>query len=110
MKKGIKGIVCLFAVLLFLGVFDMQVQAQEEKTILPGIYVEDISLEGKTAEEAKAAVEEYVDRLKGKVITLSVISGNEVQVTPQDFGFSWSNQEIIEEAAGVGQKGNIVQR
>ena len=110
MKKGIKGLVCLFMAFLFLGTFDMQVRAQEEKTILPGIYVEDISLEGKTAEEAKAAVEEYVQQLKSKVITLSVMNGNEVQVTPQDFGFSWSNIEIIEEAAGIGQKGNIVKR
>lgn len=110
MKKGIKGLVCLFMAFLFLGTFDMQVRAQEEKTILPGIYVEDISLEGKTAEEAKAAVEEYVQQLKSKVITLSVMNGNEVQVTPQEFGFSWSNVEIIEEAAGIGQKGNIVKR
>ncbi|MBQ8597357.1 MAG: VanW family protein [Lachnospiraceae bacterium] len=110
MKRCIKGIVCLLAVLVLSGTAELRTQAQEEDRILSGIYVEDISLEGKTAGEAKEAVEEYIEELQTKVITLVAINGNEVQVTPQDLGFAWSNPEIIEEAVAIGQKGNIVQR
>lgn len=110
MKKGIKGFLCLLAAFILCGTLELRVQAQEEKTILSGIYVEDISLEGKTEQEARAAVEAYVEELKTKVLTLIAINGNEVQITPQDIGFVWSNPEIIEEAAALGQKGNIVQR
>lgn len=110
MKKIIKGMVCLLLTFLVMGTFDMQVQAKEEKTILPGIYVEDIALEGKTSEEAMTEVENYVEQLKAKAITLVVMGDNTVEVTPGDFGFTWSNKEIIEEAASLGQKGNIVQR
>lgn len=110
MKKCIKGFLCLIAVIVLCGAVELKVQAQEEDRILSGIYAEGISLEGKTAQEAKEAVEAYIEELKTKVITLVVINGNEVQVTPQDLGFSWSNPEIIEEAVTIGQKGNIVQR
>lgn len=110
MKRSIKGILCLIAVFVLCGTIELSAQAQEEDRILSGIYVEDISLEGKTAQEAKTAVEGYIEELKTKVITLVSINGNEVQVTPGDLGFSWSNPEIIEEAARIGQKGNIVQR
>ena len=123
MKKFIKGIICFSFIFMIAG---WQVQAQDmaqpsaragaqddawkENRILPGIYIEDISLEGKNAKEAQTLVEEYVNGLSGKRIALTGIDGNTVEVTPEDVGLHWSNQGIIEEAAQIGQRGNVIQR
>lgn len=82
----------------------------QEGRILNGVYVEDISMEGKTPEEATKIVEDYVADLCTKNITLVAVGGNEVQITPADVGFSWENPAVIEEALALGQRGNIVQR
>lgn len=110
MKSVAKGIGGLFLACLFWGLWGSQAKAQEENRILSGIYIEDMSLEGKTAGEARAMVEDYVEGLSSKKITLMAVDGNGVEITPADVGLYWSNQEIVEEAARVGQAGNVVQR
>ena len=115
MKRWRKSLICFSLVAVLLGLCGTQAQASEkegeEKRILPGIFIEEISVEGKTAAEAKALVESYVsDNLSGKVITFVAIDGNSVEITPADIGLRWSNPEIVEEAADIGQKGNVVQR
>lgn len=107
MKKFTKGLV--FFGLVFL-VSVLPVKAQEENKILGGIYAEEMSLEGKTAAEAQKMIEEYVEGISTKVITLVAVDGNEIQVTPAQIGLKWSNPEIIEEAARIGQTGNVIQR
>lgn len=108
--KFVKGMLCIFLSCLVIGLMGIQVRAQEENKILSGIYIEDISLEGKTAEEARKMIEDYVVALCQKEITLIAVGGNEVKITPADIGFYWSNKEIVDEAAAIGQRGNIVQR
>lgn len=111
MKKLIKGIICAGLILMTALIPVIQVRAQEEENkILPGVYVEEMSLEGKTESEAKSLVEDYVGSLSDKVITLIAVGGNEVQIKVSDLGLCWSNQEIINEAVNIGQTGNVVQR
>lgn len=111
MKKFVRGFACLGLILAVIVLPRMQVRAQEEENkILAGIFIEDMSLEGKTLQEAKAMVEDYVESIQGKVITLIAVDGNQVQVTPADMGLTWSNQDILDEAANIGKTGNIVQR
>lgn len=110
MIKLIKKIMGIGLFSVIIGVTGMQVHAQEENRILPGIYVEDISLGGKTAEEAQSELSNYVEELSQKEIPLVVVGGNQITITPADIGFHWVNQEIVEEAASIGQKGNVVQR
>lgn len=110
MKKIIRGILCLGIACSVIGMSRIQAKAQEEYKILSGIYVEDMSLEGKTAKEAKAMIDAYINGLSSKVITLTALDGNVVEITPSQAGLSWSNQEIVNEAAQIGQSGNVVQR
>lgn len=110
MKKTVKGIACLWAVIVMALFQEIQVNAQEEATILPGIYIDDMSLGGMTVSDAKTMVHDYVDSLSEKVITLMAVDGNSVDITPVDLGLSWNNQSVVEEAAKIGQSGNIVQR
>lgn len=110
MNRLFKGIICSSLCFFVLGMTGTQVHAEEENKILPGIYADEMSLEGKTPKEAKDMIEGYVKELSGKEITLVAVDGNEVIVTPADLGFGWSNKEIVDEAATIGQRGNVVQR
>ena len=57
--------------------------------VLPaGITAGSQSLAGMTAEEAKAAVQEYVDGLSAQSVTLSV-DGQDVATTAGELGFHW---------------------
>lgn len=84
--------------------------ARESETILDGVYVDTIALGGKTEAEARALVSEYVTELEKRNITLLAIDDNTVSITPADIGFTWSNPDIIGEAAALGKAGNVIQR
>lgn len=110
MKKIVNGILCIGIAVMMFGTLKMQTQAAEKDTLLSGIYIEDMSMEGKSVEEARDMVEDYVDGLLSQTIILVSVGGNEVSITPADIGFYWSNQNIVEEAARIGKSGNIVER
>ncbi len=103
-KAGILTFACMLT--LFIGV---PVQAAEE-TIKAGIYIGDIDVGGMTEEEAVEAVNTYVDSLKPIEITLKAANAGEVQVTADELGIAWTNQEVIREAAQIGQEGNVIAR
>lgn len=101
----------LFTIMtLFFALLPVMPSSAREKPILNGIFVDDISLGGKTYDEAMSLVKERVSELGQKEITINIINGNYIIVTPDELGFSWNNPEIIEEAAALGQKGNIIRR
>jgi len=85
-------------------------KAVENVVIENGIYADDMDLSGMTAVEATKAVEQYVDSLKEKEITLDVGNDNKIETTAGDLGLAWSNPELVEEACNYGIKGNIIQR
>lgn len=99
----------IFIFLVSVFAMDMTASAKEE-TIGSGIYVNDISLSGMTAAEAKNAVQTYVDSYGDTQVTLHVGEGQDIATTASELGLKWSNPEIIKEAEDLGQDGNIVQR
>lgn len=106
--KRITLLFCMTAALVLLPA--EETAAKSDNTIKDGIYIDDISLSGMTAVEAKEAVDAYVESLRQVEITLLVTEENSVTVTAGDLGISWSNPEIVEDAAQLGTQGNIVQR
>ncbi|MBR1929982.1 MAG: VanW family protein [Lachnospiraceae bacterium] len=107
MKKNVKFGVLLAVMLLICG---FTVQAKEEDTIKNGVYAETLDLSGKTAAQATAAIESYVEELKGTTITLLAADDNEVPVTVGELGITWKNRDIVAEAAKLGTEGNVIQR
>lgn len=101
----------IFLVLALAAVITIPVHAEpkETDTIPQRVYFGDISVGGMTQEEAKAAVEEYVEELQSETITLQA-GKNTVQVPVSQLGVSWSNQEIVTEAVGLGKSGNLITR
>ncbi|MCM1102248.1 MAG: VanW family protein [Clostridium sp.] len=98
---------CPVLLVLCLGV---TAQAADRETISAGIYAREIDLSGKTAAEARAAVEFYVENLADTEITLIVANGREVTVTARELGMTWANPELPEAALQLGKKGNVIER
>ena len=83
--------------------------ADTEDTINKGVIIGTTDVSGMTAKEAADAVQkEAAEELKDKV-TLTVGS-SKVEASAADLGMSWSNEEIVDEALGLGKSGNIVKR
>lgn len=101
---------CLAVMTAFFLQFGTPVQAAEEETIKPGIFAGEISLSGMTQDQARAAVEEYVDSFKDTEIVLQHASGAQISVTAGDLGLAWANVEIVAEAAEIGTRGNVIER
>lgn len=110
MKKMVKrGYYLAFALICML-FWGISAQAKEEDTIKTGIYAGKIDLSGMTADEARAAVEEYVSGLRDTEITLLAAGDAEVVVTAGDMGMEWGNPELVTEAAEIGTHGNVIER
>ena len=62
-----------------------------------------------TAEEAKAAVQEYVDGLAAQSVTLSV-DGQDVATTAGELGFHWINTDVIDEAVSQYAGGSLIKQ
>lgn len=83
---------------------------QPDAGICNGVYAGTIDLSGMTAAEAESAVAAYIESCAEVPITLQEGENDTVTVSASELGLTWENPEIIEEAAGIGKKGNIVKR
>lgn len=108
--KKMSVIVTLFAIIVFFCIMGTNTKAENTETISEGIYVENISIAGLTVEEAQAAIDEYIQELSKKELIITIQEGLSITVTLQDCGFAWANKEILEEAADLGKKGNLLRR
>lgn len=112
MKKCFKFLLTLALAFVLAGSLgEAAVQAREENnTILGGISIGEIDLSGMTADEASAAVNQFVEGLKSRNVTFGVAGGCYVAVTVGDLGLKWENTDVVSEAASVGKKGNFIKR
>ena len=119
--KNFKKILSLFgcsviACASFICVADTNIQnvmaygMNDNNQIHKGIYVESMDLSGMTSEQAVSTVNKYVNSLKDKEIELQAVENASVIVSAGELGLKWENDGIVEEAAGLGREGNIVQR
>lgn len=80
-----------------------------EGTILNGVKIGGIDVSGMTRTEAVKALEDYEKRLGEQTVSLEI--GEEiVEADLSDFGVSFANTDMIDEALSIGRTGNIVKR
>ena len=96
----------LIAALLFL-LCPVQVFAQEEEVVAPGIYAGNVELSGLSREEAEQAVKTYVDELGKKKLTVKT-DEHQDEITLERLGLNWDNGSVIEEALQYGKSGNLL--
>lgn len=110
MKIFVRQLVFTAFFVLVFGGMEITARAQGEDRIKDGIYISGLDVGGMTAAEAEETIEEYVDSLQNTTVTLLTSGGNEVKVTPADMGMTWQNPQVVQEAADIGQDGNIIVR
>lgn len=79
-------------------------------TVQNGVSVGGIDVSGMTEEEARAAINSYVEGIKATDITFIVAQGNKVSTTYGDLGVYLANPEVVTEALSVANSGNIIAR
>ena len=80
-------------------------------TIHQGVFIGDVDVSGMTTAQATDAVNQYIEQLRAKNVTLTGKGeGHSVVVTMADFGLGWANPEVVDEAYALCRKGNIIQR
>lgn len=111
MKKLGIAVACFFVAAGVLLASHSGVLAREKDNYIhSGIYIGDIDVSDMSREEAQSAVQSYVDELKQVPITLNAVQGNQVVVTAGELGITWANSDVVEDASGIGKRGNIVKR
>lgn len=73
-------------------------------TVSEGVYIGSVDVSGKTAEEAKQAVEAYVEELKGLTVVFHIMDGNQIEVAVGDMGLQWTNPDAVQDAVALGKK------
>ena len=74
-----------------------------------GVYADEVNLSGMTKEEAAEAIDAYILEKSEEKITIT--AGNEeLEVSRGDLGVAWGNQDVVEEAYGLGKSGNLIKR
>lgn len=89
--------------------FTVQAEETTNEVIPDRVYFGNIAGGGLTAEEASDAIENYVDQLSETKVTLKA-GENTLESTAGALGLSWSNPDIVKEAAGLGKSGNLIAR
>lgn len=98
----------LLAICLLAMTSSMTVCAAGE-TILKGVSIDKLDVSDMTREEALAALESYEKNLGGQSIKLG-IGDNVIEAKLSDLGVTFDNEDLVDEAIGVGHAGNIVKR
>lgn len=77
--------------------------------ILDNIYIGDVAVGGMSGEEAKQAVENYVDEIQSTKFTLTV-NDKSMTATAKQLGVDWENIGVVEEAVMIGKSGSLITR
>lgn len=77
--------------------------------IYPGMTIQGMSVGGMTQEEAKAKVQEYIDKVSQETVTLQV-KKKESTFALSDIGLKCTNMDVVENAYDFGKTGNVFKR
>ena len=84
-------------------------EAKQGDKILDNIYIGDVAVGGMSGEEAKQAVENYVDEIQSTKFTLTV-NDKSMTATAKQLGVDWENTGVVEEAVMIGKSGSLITR
>lgn len=109
-KKYLVITVTILLLVALIGTISLNVFADtDDNVICKGVYIDTVDVGNMTAEQAEAAVDEYVEGLMKKTVTIDV-DGKTVKTTMADLGYSVEDHNYIEEALKAGKSGNLIKR
>lgn len=111
MKKRI-GLLLLFIVIAALvgfGVYSWNYYSKyiDVDTIYPGVTIQGMDVGGLSVEEAQQKVDDYVDALSEKTVTLQV-EDKEKSFALRQAGLTCENPDAAKQAEALGREGNII--
>lgn len=84
-------------------------EAKQGDKILDNIYIGEVAVGGMNGDEAKQAVDAYVDEVKNTKFTLSV-NDKSITATAGQLGLEWENTGVVDEAVMIGKSGSLITR
>ena len=83
-----------------------------EAVVYDGVKVGPVEVGGMTKEEAKAAVEAYLEELRAKKITLVLeeSADKRIETSMAEIGLSWANPDVFDAIDQMGKSGNVIRR
>lgn len=112
MKKKLFIVTSLFVfaiAVFYLTIASTVLATSEDEVIIKGVYIDTIDIGGMSASEAKRAVQDYIDNLKSRTITVQVQDHSE-SVTLEELGYDSKDNNYIDEALKLGKSGNLIKR
>ncbi|MCM1283195.1 MAG: VanW family protein [Muribaculaceae bacterium] len=117
MKKerilGALATMTLAAAVLFAGGNPVKAEenpaAGEDIHILEGVYIGNVNVSGMNEQQARSAVEVYVNGLLSTTFTLSGENGS-IEMTAEDMGVSADAEEAVATALNAGRAGSLINR
>ena len=108
---GIAAAIMLGAAAIIQATYPVCAEEVIQTAVYDGIKVGPVEIGGMTKEEAKAAVEAYIEGLLAKKITLSLEgSDKKIEALIGDTGLTWANPQVIDEIDRLGRSGNVICR
>lgn len=107
-KKAMPAVIAgVMGIALFTGYCG--VKAEETQKIEKGVYIGSIDVGGMTKNDAKAAVNSYVESIMDTTFSLSGSDGS-IEATAQSMGVSADAEAAVEEAMAIGHTGSLINR
>lgn len=110
MKKLIAVLSAVFCATVLALACTAQVHAEASDVIEQGIYIGNVDVSGLTEDQAMEKIQQYLQDLGSREITLNAMNDNSLTITVDDTGLTWINSDVIEKAVGVGKTGNVITR
>lgn len=101
--------VILIIVLLAMSRHSVVLAAEQEATIVSGVFIDTINISGMTGEQARKAVDTMVAELKDKRIAI-IVEDEVVYTSMKDLGYRMEPNNYVEQALGLATQGNLIKR
>ena len=97
------------AAFTFFGTDNIFAKSQKTQTIKDGVYIGSVDVGGMTKNEAKTALNDYIESIDNTTFTLQGANGS-VDATAAEMSIKSDASAAVDEAMGVGRTGNLINR
>ena len=97
------------AAFTFFGTDNIFAKSQKTQTINDGVYIGSVDVGGMTKNEAKTALNDYIESIENTTFTLQGAKGS-VDATAAEMSIKADASTAVDEAMGVGRTGNLINR
>lgn len=109
-KRIILSAIFLFTIVFVIGGKPIHASAADnETTICKGVFIDEVDVSGMTRAEAQAAVDQFMDGIRSKKITIKM-NKKSVDTTLGDLGYTYKQNDNIDQALSLGRAGNLIKR